>query len=229
MDEGWTKLCFENFEFDFENVMSEAIKAGGLNKKYDVIVLPSDSPEAITGDYKGTNKSRATEYPEKYRSGIGEEGTEALKEYVKNGGTLVVLGDSWEFAKDAFELKITNVAEGYNYNELFCPGSTLKASFDNSHPLAYGMPNEGLVLYRNSPVFEVVPGRFNEDYQTVVRYQDKDILQSGWLIGEKKIAKKSAMLTAQYGDGEVVIIGFRTQHRNQTDGTFKLLFNTIVR
>jgi len=100
---------------------------------------------------------------------------------------------------------------------------------DNSHPLAYGMPEESLVLYRNSPVFEVVPGRFNEDYQTVVRYQDKNILKSGWLIGEKKIAKKSAMLTARYGDGEIVIIGFRAQHRNQTDGTFKLLFNTIVK
>jgi len=229
MDEGWTKLYFENFEFDFENIMSEAIKAGSLNKKYDVIVLPSDSPDAITGDFKGSYKSRAAEYPEKYQSGIGKEGTEALKEFVKNGGTLVALGDSWEFAHDAFDLKIRNVAEGYSYKELFCPGSTLKVNVDNLHPLAYGMPDEAFVLYRNSPVFEVVPGRFNEDYRTVVRYQNKDLLKSGWLIGEKKIAKKSAMLTAKYGDGEIVIIGFRAQHRNQTDGTFKLLFNAIVK
>jgi hypothetical protein len=229
MDEGWTKLCFENFDFDFENVMSETIKAGSLNKKYDVIVIPDDSPDAITGDFKGESKSRAAEYPERYQSGIGREGTEALKEFVKNGGTLVVLGESWEFAKEAFDLKIRNVAAGYSYKELFCPGSTLKVSFDNTHPLAYGMPSEGVVLNRNSPVFEVIPGRFNEDYQTVVRYLDKNLLKSGWLIGEKKIAKKSAMLTSKYDKGEVVVIGFRAQHRNQTDGTFKLLFNTIVR
>ena len=229
MDEGWTKLCFENFDFDFENVFSETIKAGSLNKKYDVIVLPSDSPEAITGDFKGNNKSRAAEYQKKYQSGIGKEGTEALNEFVKNGGTLVVLGDSYEFAKEAFDLKINNVAKGYDYKELFCPGSTLKVSIDNTHPLAFGMPDEGLVLFRNSPVFEVIPGRFNENYKTIVRYNDKDLLKSGWLIGEKKIAKKSAMLTAKYGEGEVVLIGFRTQHRNQTDGTFKLLFNTILR
>lgn len=229
MDEGWTKLCFENFEFDFENVMSEKIKAGGLNKKYDVIVIPSDSPEAITGKFEGGNKSRVAEYPEKYQSGIGDEGTNAIKEFVKNGGTLVVLGDSWEFAKDAFDLKIRNAASGYSYNELFCPGSTLKVDVYNTHPLAYGMPQEALALYRFSPVFEVVPGRFNEDYTTVVRYKEKDLLQSGWLIGEDKIAKKSAMLTAKYGEGEVVVIGFRTQHRNQTDGTFKLLFNAIIK
>ena len=130
--------------------------------------------------------------------------------------------------KDIFDLKVRNVAEGWNYNELFCPGSTLKAHFKNTHPLAYGMPEDGLVLFRNSPVFEVVPGRFNENYETIVRYKEKDILKSGWLIGEKKIAKKSAMLVAKYGKGEIVLIGFPAQHRNQTDGTFKLLFNTII-
>jgi hypothetical protein len=37
------------------------------------------------------------------------------------------------------------------------------------------------------------------------------------------------MLSAKYGEGEVVLIGFRAQHRNQMDGTFKFLFNTIIR
>ena len=229
MDEGWTRLCFENFDFDYQTLMSEEIKAGNLNKKYDVIVLPSDPKEAITGDFKENSRANPEDYPEKYRSGIGKEGTEAIKEFVKNGGTLVALGSSYEFAKDAFDLKVRNAAMGWNYKELFCPGSTLKVDFDNSHPLAYGMPGDGLVLHRNSPVFEVIPGRFNENYKTLVRYKEKDLLKSGWLIGEKKIAKKLAMLTAKYGDGEVVLIGFPAQHRNQMDGTFKLLFNTIIR
>ena len=229
MDEGWTKLCFENFDFDFENIMSEEIKAGNLKNKYDVIVLPSDSKEVITGDFKEDSRANPEDYPEKYRSGIGKEGTDALKEFVKNGGTLVAFGESYEFAKDAFDLKVKNVIEGLSTTEFYCPGSTLKAEFDNTHPLGYGMLDAGLVLFHSSPVFEVEPGRFNENYKTIVRYSDKNLLKSGWLIGEKNIAKKSAMLSAKYGEGEIVLIGFRTQHRNQMDGTFKFLFNTIIR
>ncbi len=99
---------------------------------------------------------------------------------------------------------------------------------DNAHPLAYGMPDDGLVLFRSSPAFEIIPGRHNEDYETVVRYKPENLLKSGWLDGEERIAKRSAMISTDYGEGRIVLIGFRTQHRNQTDGTFKLLFNCII-
>ena len=77
--------------------------------------------------------------------------------------------------------------------------------------------------------FMTVMWMTSKDFQQIKRYKDKDLLKSGWLIGEKTVAKKQAMLTVKYGEGEVVLIGFRTQHRNQTDATFKLLFNTIIR
>ena len=129
---------------------------------------------------------------------------------------------------DEFDLKVRNAVKGMNPNELFCPGSTIRVNIDNTHPLAYGMPDDGLVLFRSSPAFEIMPGRNNEAYQTIVRYKDENLLKSGWLDGEEKIAKKSAMITTAYGKGKIVLIGFRAQHRNQTDGTFKLLFNMII-
>ncbi|MBN1819687.1 MAG: hypothetical protein JW833_03180 [Prolixibacteraceae bacterium] len=228
IDEGWTRLCFENFSFPYSTLMSEKIKEGNLIKNYEVIIIPDDSPEMITGDFGKNSRIDPKEYPEKYRSGIGEEGTEAIKRFVEDGGTLVTLGDSYEFAVETFGLKVRNSIEGLGRNEFFCPGSTIKVNVDNSLPLAYGMPEEAYVLFDSSPVFEVEASRFNADYKTVVRYQDKNLLKSGWLIGEKNIAKKSAMLTTKYGKGKIVLIGFRTQHRDQTDGTFKLLFNTII-
>jgi hypothetical protein len=228
MDEGWTRLCFENFSFPYSTLMSEEIKEGALNRKFEVIILPDDSPEAITGIFPENSWFKPDQYPEEYQSGIGEQGIQNLKQFVEEGGTLVALGNSYQFVVDEFNLDVRNSVQGLNYYEFFCPGSTIRVNVDNTQPLGYGMPEHAFVLFRSSPAFEIIPGRNNDKYKTIVRYKDENLLKSGWLDGEEKIANKSAMITTSYGQGKIVLIGFRTQHRNQTDGTFKLLFNTII-
>ncbi len=47
------------------------------------------------------------------------------------------------------------------------------------------------------------------------------------LIGEGKLKRKAAMVVARHGEGKVVLIGFRPQHRAQTHGTYKLVFNSL--
>jgi len=228
MDEGWTRLTLEQFAFPYKSLMDDDIKKGDLKKNYDVIILPSDSPGMITGDLSERYRRRMSGYPEEYRSGIGKEGVENIKQFVKDGGTLVTLAGACDFAIKEFELDVRNALDGYRSTEFFCSGSTINVIFDNAHPLAYGMPEEGVVVFTSSPAFEIVPGRNNDKYKTVVRYVEKDLLQSGWLIGEKKLAKKAGMVCARYGKGRIVLIGFRAQNRFQTHGTFKLLFNTII-
>jgi hypothetical protein len=231
MDEGWTRFVLEQFSFPYTSILDDEIKKGNLSEKYDVIILPDDSTAMITGERQEASDYRRprSSYPPEYRSGIGKEGVKALKTFVEKGGTLVTFGDSCDFAIEKLSLNIRNVVADKSSKEFFCPGSTLKVTFDNNHPLAYGMPSEGLVLFRASPAFSISPSKHNERYETVVRYADKDLLRSGWLIGEKHIAKKAAMVSAQHGKGQIILIGFRTQHRSQTHGTYKLLFNSIIR
>jgi len=229
MDEGWTRFLLETFSFPYTSLKDVEIKKGKLIDFYDVIILPDDSPEIIIGEVAQSSQRSMSSTPPEYRSGIGQEGVEALQKFVQNGGTLVTFGEACGFAVDKFSLRVRNVMENIDSKDFFCPGSTLRAIFDNTHPLAYGMPSEGLVLYQSSPVFVIVSGEHNEDYTTVVRYEDKDLLRSGWLIGEEYLSSKPAMVTAKYGKGQIVLIGFRTQHRSQTHGTFKLLFNTLIR
>jgi hypothetical protein len=230
MDEGWTRLLLEQFDFPYTTLMDAEIKAGGLRANYDVIIVPNDSTAAITGQgseryYGGSPPA----YPPEYVSGIGDEGVEALKAFVEDGGTLVALGAATDFAIEKFSLGVRNAMEGLDSIDFFCPGSTLRASFDNTNPLAYGMPQEGLVLFWSSPAFEILPSDHSEDYQRVVVYADRDLLRSGWLIGEEHLANKAGMVSVKYGEGSVVLIGFRTQNRAQTHGTFKLLFNALLR
>jgi len=229
MDEGWTRLTLESFDFPYTSIRDAEIQKGDLNTKYDVIILPHDEINTMMGTPEGRYGRPAPVYPPEYRSAIGDDGVEALQVFVDAGGTLVALGDATAFAIEKFELKVRNVIDELPSTEFFCPGSTVKATFDSSNPLAYGMPDEGLVLFWSSPTFQIEPSQHNEWYETIVRYDDRDLLQSGWLIGEEHIAKKAGMVVAKKGKGRVVLIGFRTQNRSQTHGTFKLLFNTLLR
>ena len=234
MDEGWTRFVLEQFGFPYKTLMDEEIKKGGLDKNYDVIILPDDPVALIIGEgveeYFRKRRPHASPpvYPPEYRSGIGEEGVEALREFVKVGGTLVTLGAACDFAIEKLGLNVRTVPGDVSSKEFFCPGSTLNATFDNCNPLGYGMPRQGWVFFWNNKAFEVIPSAYNERYEVVAEYAKRDLLQSGWLIGEDRISKKAAMISAGYGDGRAILIGFRTQHRAQTHGTYKLLFNALV-
>ena len=228
MDEGWTRFLLEQFAFPYTSLMDDEIKKGNLHKKYDVIILPHDHEGMIMGEIPQSYRRYLSTYPPEYRSGIGRKGVRALQGFVREGGVLVALGGACGFAIKKFELSVRDAVAEKSRKDFFCPGSTVRASINNSHPFAYGMPSEGLILFWSSPAFEILPGPHNEQYETVVRYMNRDILQSGWLIGEKRIAGKAAMVAAGYGKGRVVLIGFRTQHRCQTHGTFKLFFNILL-
>lgn len=228
MDEGWTRLLLEKFELPYLTVKDADIKSGQLGKKVDLLILPSDSTAMIMGEGQETSR-RWANFPPEYRSGLGQDGLEKLKEFVNRGGVLVCLGAAANFAVDKLGFRLRNVVADLDSREFFCPGSTLKVSFDRSNPLAYGMPEKGLGLFFGSPAYEILPGNDSEKYRVVVRYADRELLQSGWLIGEKYLSQKAAMVEAAYGQGQVILIGLRAQHRAQTHGAFKLLFNTFIR
>lgn len=142
---------------------------------------------------------------------------------------MVTLGGASNFAIERFGLSIRNAAAGKTTKEFWCPGSTLKVKVDNTNPVGYGMPQDAFAVYlMGNPAFVLTPTAHNERYEIVARYADRDLLQSGWLVGEQTIANTGGVVVAHLGSGKIVLIGFRTQHRAQTYGTFKLLFNNLI-
>jgi hypothetical protein len=234
MDEGWTRWLIEQWGFPYKSLMDAEIKAGNLLTNYDVIILPADRVETMTGERRGEGGGRGgggrpAEYPPEYRSGFGQEGVAALRAFVEKGGTLVTFADAGDFAIQKFELPLRNVVANRPSKEFWSPGSTLRVRIDNTNPLAYGMPSEGLAVFlANNQAYEVLPTPRNERVERIVTFAERDILQSGWLLGEEAITRKAAMASVEFGQGKVVLIGFRAQHRAQTHGTFKLVFNTLL-
>ena len=227
MDEGWTRLVLEQFGFPHQALKDQEIKDGNLRRNLDVIILPSDSTSMIIGPQEGDN-SQDVDIPPEYRSGIAKKGVKAIRQFVLDGGVLIAFNHASEFAIEQLGLEVKDILYGKSADEFFCPGSTLRAHVNVCHQLGYGMPAGGVIFAWDSPAFEILPSRFNHKYEVIVEYPEKNLLQSGWLNGEELLSKKAALVSVKYGDGRVILFGFRPQHRAQTHGTFKLLFNALV-
>jgi glutamine amidotransferase-like uncharacterized protein len=240
MDEGWTRLMFEQFDVPYTSIMDAEIKKGGLEAAYDVVVLPADSVAAMTGERPtaGGGAGRGEgggpggppqNTPPEFRSGFGAEGVKALEAFVEKGGTLLTFAQAGDLPIQRFGLPVRNIVQGLTGKEFWSPGSTLRVRFNNQAPLAYGMPREGLALFMaGGQVYEVTSTERSQDVEILSTYIERDILQSGWLLGEQVIAKKAAAVSVKHGQGRVVLLGFRAQNRDQTHGTFKMVFNALL-
>jgi hypothetical protein len=92
MDEGWTRWLLEDFGFAYTSIMDEEILRGRLHERWDVIILPADSKNMMTGERGGDGGGfggGAADTPPDYRSGFGDAGVAALQAFVESGGTLV--------------------------------------------------------------------------------------------------------------------------------------------
>ncbi|HEX9581720.1 MAG TPA: hypothetical protein VF970_11505, partial [Gemmatimonadales bacterium] len=227
-----TRFVLEQWGFPYKSLLDAEIKAGNLETRYDVIILPDDDVRMITGERGeggGGFGGQQPEPPPEFRSGIGQQGVDALKAFVQSGGTLVTFGQAGEFAIQKLGAPVRDVVANRPSKEFWSPGSTLRTNVENTNPLAYGMPARALATFLGgNEVYEVIPTPANERVERIVTYVDRDLLHSGWLLGEDVIAKKAAMVSVQQGRGKIVLIGFRPQHRSQTHGTFKLVFNALV-
>ena len=222
-DMGWTKYILDQFEIPYASIHDADVKAGNLNANHDVIIIPDMwSPDfLLDGFAKGT-------MPPQYVGGLTVNGVRNLKLFADQGGTLVFLNGMCKFALGQFGLSARNVLEGVKREDFVCSGSILRAEFDTTQPLAYGMPKEGGVVFSESCAFEILPAfDAKKEPKSAARFAAENLLMSGWIHGEKLIARKSAVLDVPYGQGRVVLLGIPVQFRAQPHGTFKLFFNSL--
>tara|TARA_R110001592_G_scaffold319731_4_gene597532 strand:- start:1335 stop:2441 length:1107 start_codon:yes stop_codon:yes gene_type:complete len=234
MDEGWTRFVMDEYEFETDTLHDRDIQTADLSK-YDVLILPSQRVKSLLHGHS------TLDMPEKFTGGLGLEGSVALSNYVKNGGTLMAFDEASNYVIEQFGLPIKDATEGTDNKEFFIPGSLIKTGFDTTHPLAFGMQDTVAVSFNKSRAFEIekqekkgeggtedIKDAPVPEIEVIANYAEKDLLMSGWAMGEKKyIAKKPAMVKAKYGKGAVVLFAFRPQFRAQPRGTYKLIFNTI--
>lgn len=221
MDEGWTRLVLEQFQLPYKTIHNAEIRSGRLLDRHDVILFPSISPKTLVEGYAPGETDPA------HVGGLGQEGVAALREFLGDGGKVVCLDDSCEYIIEQLNLPVKDVLKGLSTSDFYAPGSILRTVREGSGKgtLAAGVPREVSVYFDRSKAFEST-GK-GTPVISYLRYADANPLESGWLLGPSKLAGKSALLEVWLGKGRVVLFGFRPQHRGQTLGTFRLLFNAL--
>lgn len=218
MDEGWTRYVFDTFNVPYAQVRDFDLKAGGLNSKFDAVVLPSQSiTQIVNGNAAGT-------LPQEYTGGITEAGVKNLKDFVNNGGMLICFDNACDLPIRAFNLPLRNVLDGVKSSEFYCPGSIVALDVDNKNPIAAMLPATVPAYFINSSAYAVTG---DANVRVIARYAKENVLLSGWLLGEDKLRGQIALAEVGVGKGRVVLFGFRPQHRGQTWGTLPFIWNAL--
>jgi hypothetical protein len=220
IDEGWTRWIFEQFHFKFAGLRNPDIQAGHLRDRFDTIVIAEMTTRQIL------NGMQAGSVPGQYAGGIGEAGADALREFVNAGGTLITLGNASLFPIDQFNIPVTNALAGLRSEQFFCSGTLLKTEIqEHDHPVVAGLPADPTVMFERNVAFDTKP---NFHGSVLASYpKDRSPLRSGYLLGPEHLQGKAAALDVSYGKGRIIMIGFRTQWRGQSHGTYKFLFNAV--
>ena len=220
-DAGWTRWVLEQHEFPYRRLRNADLRAPGLLERFDVVILPEMGAADLLRGLRGR-----TVRPE-YQGGIGVEGARNLRRFVEAGGTLVTLGNSARIATDHLQTPLSDRVRGVRPEAFLAPGSIVRVAVDTQHPIGYGMPPAADAMFVGNGAY--VPSSRTPDARTttVVRYPHAPLRRSGLLIGEERLRGAGAVLEVREGRGRIILHTFRVQHRGQTWGTFKLLFNSI--
>jgi hypothetical protein len=230
MDEGWTRWVMDDFKFPYTSISDSVVRAGGLRKRFDVVVIPDLTLREIR------NGMSDAQVPPPYSGGLGADGIAELKRFAEQGGHLVLVDGATELAPAALGIDVKLVTAGggggnrnsaADAEQIYAPGSILRVLVDTSHPVSRGMRDSSAIYFVNSTSLELPAG---SPARVIARYPSEpgSILLSGFLQGAPKLAGKVAAADVALGAGRVTMFGFRPLYRGQSYGTFKMFFNALL-
>lgn len=175
--------------------------------------------------------------PNMWGSALNGTATQKIKDWVRNGGTLIGYRNAvnWlerndllkvEFKKNEMTAKnITFEQKQFFSGAQVTGGAIFKANLDRSHPINFGYKNETLPVFRNTNIY-MEPNE--ESYNNPIQY-DLNPLLSGYISEENLELLKGAVpfKVQRNGSGRVIAFTDNTNFRAFWYGTNKLLMNAI--
>ncbi len=170
---------------------------------------------------------------------LPESGMENLKQWIRNGGTLVASNSSataWAARNKLTQLKFVDVeqytGEKITYDQISnfqrgqsIPGGVYMSELELSHPMAYGYYNKELpTMRRGNLMIEASKDKFSNP-----GLYTQEPLRSGWINKPNLEALKgtSTIRVSAFGQGRIVSLVDDPNFRAFWYGTNKLMMNAI--
>ena len=172
-------------------------------------------------------------------SGLGESTINRIKQWVREGGTVITLRNatSWairsKFVSEKFaDREQREVPERMDYvtardyrGSDAIGGSMYMTDVDITHPLAFGYTQRELPVYRNHSIL-MAPS--SNPFSTVVKYKENPLL-AGYIneTNLKSLGGTVSLLVSGIGRGSVIMFADNPNFRSMWYGTNRLFLNAI--
>jgi hypothetical protein len=202
----------EMYRLPFTPITIEDLAEADL-RRYNTIIIPDGGQSIGRGGVRGRP----------YEWYFREEGTEHLKAWVEQGGTLITVKGGTAFASSEGGGLTSTESLGVTRQT---PGAIVRVEVEDRSPLTTGYPDSFHVLSRNTRLFSA-----GESGRAVLSYAPADTLKiAGYLQGEDQagLATTDFLMTERLGRGRVIMFGEDPNLRNQWTHLHQLLFNAIL-
>jgi hypothetical protein len=257
MDEGWTRFIFDQNHIPYTRLFDADIRKGGLDQRFDVIILPDNSARAITAGTRGFSEgeSPAASSGNNAQANAGSRGENRGRRSAANandGGTPPPqtppeftggLGPDGVSALEGFTNNGGTIVAFNRASEVYTKkGGPVENGLDSIDRSKFYIPGSILQVSVNPtnpiafgstptvPIFYENGPIFhiNSNAQSVASFDTDNPLLSGWIQGGNFLKGNSVIAQQNVGKGHLILFGFRPQYRAISEVTYKFLFNALL-
>lgn len=205
-----------------------------FDQRYDMLITKLD-----TRDFRKKDLSKYTDIivPNSWGTSLTESDAQKIKNWIKQGGTLIGyknIGkwfDKYEILKIDFKTK-KDTANNISFDQKrdffgaqVIGGAIFETRIDRSHPIVFGYKNEKIPVFRNSTLFMKLD---TNSYNNPIKYTNNPLL-SGYISDKNLLELKNTSMCkiGTLEKGKVIYFTDNTNFRAFWYGTNKLLMNAI--
>jgi hypothetical protein len=181
--------------------------------EYNVIVIPDAPPEPLARE-------------------LGEEGRERLAQWVRDGGTLVAIGDAIDFVREQLELIALrswyDTDDGKDAQRFDVPGAIFRATLDDGYWLSAGYDAGELPVLVDSPELYLAPeGPPSSRQRVVARYGEK-LSGHAWQETLERIPDAVFVYEERVDGGRVIAFAEDPNYRGYFRAANRLFLNAVI-